>query len=128
MNREILEQRLRQPLEKAQPRPGFETRLQAMVHHELKPTRQLKRSRLWLAVPAFVALFLLLLIADPEKRTTAPVAQVPPEPVEEKVTLVVSENSALHQEARGFEKDAKRTADFLFKAMPSISISKQKPE
>ncbi|MDB4282353.1 hypothetical protein N9882_01765, partial [Akkermansiaceae bacterium] len=76
MNREILEQRLRQPLEKAQPRPGFETRLRAMAHHELKPTRQLKRSRLWLAVPAFAALFLLLLIADPEKQTTAPVAQV----------------------------------------------------
>ena len=130
-NFQHLENSLRQPLEKERPRPGFEARLQAMAHHELKPVRQIKRSRLWLAVPACAALFILFLITASQNPAPTSVVQVVPlesmDPVEEKVVLTVSEDSPLRQEARGFEKDARRTADFLFKALPSISISEKEP-
>jgi hypothetical protein len=126
MNNEILEQRLRQPLEKATPRPGFETRLQAMAHHELKPTRSDRvRSRLWLTLPTFALLFLLAIIAAPEKDQIPPVAKAPAPIVEVQPAFTLIKPSALKDEARGIENDARRTADFLFKAMPSISFTKK---
>jgi hypothetical protein len=126
MNNEILEQRLRQPLKKATPRPGFESRLQAMARHELKPTRSDRvRSRLWLALPAFALLFLLAIITAPKQDQTPPVARAPAPIKEEQPAFTLIEPTALKDEARGIENDARRTADFLFKAMPSISITKK---
>ncbi|MGJ8697237.1 MAG: hypothetical protein ACSHYF_13040 [Verrucomicrobiaceae bacterium] len=124
MKSDPLEQLLRHPVPRETPRPGFETRLRALSHHQTEPTIQPRRSRWWLATP-FAALTLLAILSD--SPAPAPQASADPEktiPVEETDLSLVT-NSPLHQEARELEKDAKRTAHFLFDSLPSISITKK---
>ena len=130
MNTEQLETLLRAKVETEPPRPGFETRIQALSREPYE-TKQ-KRSRRWLAVPTLAAVTFVLVLSKPkddpgpavvEAQDPVPVVEAQPE---ESLTFI--EDTPVHREIEAVKSDAERTMSFLSRSLPSLSLTKQKKE
>ncbi len=127
MKTNSLEQRLREKIPTETPRPGFETRIQAMAREPHVPEKKPLLRRL--AVPA-LALIAIAAVFSPKGKTPKQNVVVTPTPVEE-----LTEDSALtkieqpvQREIQGLKNDAKWTMGLFQKALPSISVKKKEKE
>ena len=130
MKKDQLESFLRAPVEAAIPRPGFETRIQALSR---EPFKARKKSRSWIAIPAFAAITLGLVLSRPNDKpapavVVAPAIVVAPAPVveEKDEPLGFIEDTALYREIVAVKSDAEKTMSFLSRSLPSLSLTKKK--
>ncbi len=124
MKKDQLESLLRAPVEAAIPRPGFETRIQALSR---EPIEAKKKSRPWIAIPAFAAITLGLVLSRPNDKPAPAVVVAPAPVVEEKdEPLGFIEDTALYREIVAVKSDAEKTMSFLSRSLPSLSLTKKK--
>ena len=129
MKKDQLESLLRAPVEAAIPRPGFETRIQALSR---EPFKAKKKSRSWIAIPAFAAITLGLVLSRPNDKpapaVVAPAIVVAPAPVveEKDEPLGFIEDTALYREIVAVKSAAEKTMSFLSRSLPSLSLTKKK--
>ena len=124
MKKDQLESLLRAPVEAAIPRPGFETRIQALSR---EPFKAKKKSRSWIAIPAFAAITLGLVLSRPNDKPAPAVVVAPAPVVEEKdEPLGFIEDTALYREIVAVKSDAEKTMSFLSRSLPSLSLTKKK--
>jgi hypothetical protein len=116
MTPEQLEQRLREKLPAATPRPGFETRLQALAREPYESKRKPGLARLVLPAMALVALSLILLPKDPTSSGPTVVAP-PPEPAPSPIAAL---KEPVTREYEGLKKDAEWTLALFRSALPSV--------
>jgi hypothetical protein len=124
MNKDQLETLLRAQVETAPPRPGFETRIQALSR---EPFEAKKKPRSWIAIPALAAITLGLILSKPTDAPSPRVVQVV-EPVspEKEDSLSFIEDSPVHRELEAVKSDAEKTMSFLSRSLPSLSLTKKK--
>ncbi len=123
MKKDQLESLLRAPVEAAIPRPGFETRIQALSR---EPFKAKKKSRSWIAIPAFAAITLGLVLSRSNDKP-APAVVAPAPVVEEKdESLGFIENTAIYREIAAVKPDAEKTMSSLSRSLPSLSLTKKK--
>lgn len=124
MNKDQLEPLLRAQVETAVPRPGFETRIQALSR---EPFEEKKKRRTWVAIPAMAAIALGLIISRPEDKPAPAVADVV-EPIapETEDSLSFIEDTPVHREIEAVKSDAEKTMSFLERSLPSLSLTKKK--
>ena len=124
MKKDQLEPLLRAPVETAIPRPGFETRIQALSR---EPYEAKKKSRSWIAIPTFAAITLGLVLSKPNDEPTPSVVETSDPVVEEKdESLSFIEDTAVHREIEAVKSDAEKTMSFLERSLPSLSLTKKK--
>lgn len=124
MKKDQLESFLRAPVEAAIPRPGFETRIQALSR---EPFEAKKRGRSWIAIPAFAAITLGLFLSRPNDKPAPAVVVAPAPVVEEKdESLSFIEDSSVYREIEAVKSDAEKTISFLSRSLPSLSLTKKK--
>lgn len=128
MNTEQLETLLRAQVETAPPRPGFETRIQALSREPYETKG--RKSRRWLAVPALAALTFVLLLSKPKDEPAPAVVEVKdPVPAEIETadeSLSFIDDTPVHREIEAVKSDAERTMNFLSRSLPSLSLTKKK--
>lgn len=120
MTPDQLEQRLREKLPTATPRPGFETRLQALAREPRQPAGKRWLSHLVLPALVLPALALLVVISAiaPKKDhpTAAPdIATTPQSPAP-----VVKIEEPVTREYEGLKNDARWTMSLVRSTFPSI--------
>jgi hypothetical protein len=124
MKKDQLESLLRAPVEAAIPRPGFETRIQALSR---EPFEAKKKNRSWIAIPAFAAITLGLVLSRSNDKPAPAVVVAPPPVVEEKdESLSFIEDTAVYREIEAVKSDAEKTMSFLSRSLPSLSLTKKK--
>ena len=127
MNTDTLENRLRVKITTETPRPGFETRIQAMAREPYVPEKKSLTRRI--AMPALAILAIGIVISPKEKPAEPPVADkadpIEP-PVEESAMTKIEE--PVKREIEGLRNDAKWTMSLLKKALPSIPVETKKQE
>jgi len=120
MKNETLEQRLREKLPAPAPRPGFETRIQAMAR---EPSLRKKSGLLrLLALPALaliVAALILLPRDEPAPQAVVEVPDTPPAPV-------VRLEEPVSREYQGLKNDAQWTLSLFRNTLPSIPLAPPK--
>ena len=119
MNTETLEKLLREKIAVETPRPGFETRIQAMA----RETRSMenRRSYRWIAGLGIAAVALVASL--PKEPKPAPPAMVEATPPPAQSTLAITETksaSTVQKEIEGIKSDARRAFDVLSNTMPSL--------
>lgn len=119
MTKDSLENRLREKVASVPPRPGFETRIQAMARESHAPRKRPLLVRL--ALPA-LALFVLAVLFSPKKKPTmnpnvaaSPSTTKSPDKFQEPVA----------REYQGLKNDAQWTMSLFRNSLPSIPISKK---
>jgi len=124
MNKEQLETLLRSPVEAALPRPGFETRIQALSR---EPFEAKRKRRTWIAIPTFAALTLGLVLSTPDDKPASIVVETPTPDVEQTdESLSFIEDTAVHREIEAVKSDAEKTMSFLERSLPSLSLTRKK--
>lgn len=124
MTTQLLEQRLREKIPTETPRPGFETRIQAMAREPYVPEKKSLARRL--AVPALAVIAIGAVLNPGGKSKPAPVAATPDpvvEPVEEPAMTAIEE--PVQREIQGLKNDAKWTMGLFQKALPSLPVKKE---
>jgi len=119
MNTESLENLLREKIVMEKPRPGFETRIQAMAREpRIMPKR---RSYRWVAGLGLAAVALVVsLPTQPKPAPPAVVATTPP-PVESKIAITETKvETPVQKEIEGMKSDARRAFAFLSDTVPSL--------
>lgn len=124
MNIQDLENRLREKIVTEIPRPGFETRIQAMTREPFAPEKKGFFRRF--VVPAMAVLAIFVVIAPKEKPAGEVVAQTP-DPVELKEEAITATRgeAPVQREIQGLKNDARRTMSLFQKALPSIPVRKK---
>lgn len=118
-----LENRLREKVPTASPRPGFETRIQAMAREPYVPEKKSLARRI--ALPALAILAIGIVISPKNKPTESPtVTQPVPVEAPAKETTMARIEEPVQKEIEGLKKDAKWTMSLFKKALPSISLKK----
>lgn len=127
MNTEMLENRLREKIVTEAPRPGFETRIQAMAREPYTPEKKGLIRRF--AVPVMAVLAILIVIA-PKNRTPKPAVTEGPEQQDKPIEKVaeVQTPAPVEREIQGLKNDAKWTMSLFQKALPSLPVQKKKEE
>jgi hypothetical protein len=127
MNIQALENRLREKIVTETPRPGFETRIQAMAREPFSPEKKGFIRRF--AVPAMAVLAIVVVISPKDKPDGQPVAKAPaPVRNTDEQVAGITEEAPVQREIRGLKNDAKRTVSLFQKALPSIPVSKDQTE
>ncbi|MDA7865826.1 hypothetical protein OAE72_01835 [Akkermansiaceae bacterium] len=127
MTTQTLETRLREKIVTETPRPGFETRIQAMAREPFAPEKKGFIRRF--AVPAMAVLAIFVVIAPGGKPSgeAVSVAPIAVEPTNVAITESINE-APVQREIRGLKNDARRTMSLFQKALPSFPISKKQQE
>jgi len=122
MNQDPLEKRLREKLPAIPPRPGFETRLQAMAR---EPSLSKKSGLLrHLALPALALVVITFIFATREKpQATSPVVKQSPAN-----TTPAGLEEPVSREYRGLKNDAQWTMSLFRNTLPSMPVSKKRTE
>ena len=122
MNPQALEKLLREKVATEKPRPGFETRIQAMAREPRMP----KKSPLprWIALGGLSAVALTIL--TPRDKAAPRIVETRPQPGPPVEVKIVETETALtapvHKEIEGMKNDARRAWDFLSGAVPSMTV------
>ncbi len=127
MTTHLLEQRLREKIATGTPRPGFETRIQAMAREPHVPEKKSLMRRL--AVPALAVVAIGAVLNPGDKTKPAPVVTTPApviEPVEEPAMAAIEE--PVQKEIEGLKNDAKWTMSLFQKALPSLPVKKKEEQ
>lgn len=121
-----LETRLREKIATETPRPGFETRIQAMAREPFVPEKKSLTRRFALPALAVLAIGIVISPKDEEK-TETPIASQP-DPIEPPLeeTAITKIEKPVQKEIEGLKNDAKWTMSLFKKALPSIPASKEK--
>ncbi len=124
MTTDALEQHLRVKIATGTPRPGFETRIQAMAREPYLPEKKNLIRRF--AVPA-LAVIVIGVVLGPKDKPAKTAVVVSPEPVIESTekTALAKIEKPVQREIQGLKNDAKWTMGLFQKALPSISIGKK---
>ena len=124
MTTKSLENRLREKIVTDPPRPGFETRVQAMARERFAPERKLFIHRYAIPVMAIIAIFVI--IAPKEKPSTPTLAKTP-EAIKPSTDTILetTEETGVQREIRGLKNDAHRAISLFKKALPSIPVRKK---
>ncbi|MGB0143316.1 MAG: hypothetical protein ACPGJR_07465 [Akkermansiaceae bacterium] len=119
MTQDYLEQRLREKLPAISPRPGFETRIQALAREPHEPKRKSLFTKL--ALPAVALVVLVLVLAPREDPAPAPtvVEQTTPEPEPSPIAAL---KEPVTREYEGLKKDAQWTLGLFRSALPSVPV------
>lgn len=120
MTQDYLEQRLREKLPAISPRPGFETRIQALAREPHEPKRNSLFSRLALPTVALVALVLVLAPKEDPAPASTVVEKTTPEP--EPSTAIAALKEPVTREYEGLKKDAQWTLGLFRSALPSVPV------
>ena len=124
MKKDQLESFLRAPVEAAIPRPGFETRIQALSRESFEAK---KKNRSWIAIAAFAAITMGFFLSRPDDKPAPAVVVAPAPVVEEKdKPLNFIEDTAVYREIEAVKSDAEKTMSFLSRSLPSLSLTKKK--
>ena len=125
MNTEQLESLLRAKVETEPPRPGFETRIQALSR---EPFEKKKKSRARYALPTMAAVALGLILSKPKDNLAPAVVDIPdpvPVEVETEESLSFIDDTPVHREVEAVKSDAEKAMNFLSRSLPSISLTKK---
>ena len=125
MNTEQLESLLRAKVETEPPRPGFETRIQALSR---EPFEKKKKSRARYALPTMAAVALGLILSKPKDNPAPAVVDIPdpvPIEVETEESLSFIDDTPVHREVEAVKSDAEKAMNFLSRSLPSISLTKK---
>lgn len=120
-----LEERLREKIATETPRPGFETRIQAMAREPYVPEKRSLFRRL--AVPALALLAIGIVISPKDQKTSDQPVVTQPDPVEAPIeeTTMTKIEEPVQKEIKGLKNDAQWTMSLFKKALPSIPIEKK---
>jgi len=119
MNPESLENLLREKIVTEKPRPGFETRIQAMAREPRIMAK--RRSDRWMAGLALAAVVLVVsLPKQPKSPLPATVDATPPQMEIKVAATKIKEETPVHKEIEGMKSDARRAFDFLSDTIPSL--------
>lgn len=119
-----LENRLREEIVTETPRPGFETRIQAMARERLVPEKKTLIRRFAIPVMAIIAIFVI--IAPKEKPTSPTFAKTPQTAnFPEKTIVEITGEAPIQREIQGLKNDAQRAMNLFKKALPSIPVRKR---
>lgn len=124
MTTDPLELRLREKFTTETPRPGFETRIQAMAREPYVPEKKSLTRRF--ALPALAILAIGAVLNSKKEPTQQPLVVTPPpitEPAEETSLSKIEE--PMQREIQGLKNDAAWTMGLFQKALPSISVEKK---
>ena len=127
MTTETLESRLREKIVTETPRPGFETRIQAMAREPFTPEKKGIIRRF--AVPVMAVLAILAVISPKDQAAKSAVAEGDEDP--DTTTEEVADTQApapVAREIQGLKNDAKWTMSLFQKALPSIPVQKENKE
>jgi hypothetical protein len=117
MKTESLENLLREKIATEKPRPGFETRIQAMAREPR--VMEKRRGYLWLTGLGIAALAVMALMPREEKPSSTLAG--PLSPPELKVALTETRlETPVQKEIEGMKSDARRAFDFLSSTVPSL--------
>ncbi len=117
MNQEHLENLLREKSPTEKPRPGFETRIQALAREPREP-RKATFNFAWLALPGLAAVVITLIMLRTAPAKAPPLVSIPTvQP--SKVTQAVAE-SPMHREVDGLKNDTRRVLALFQRQVPSI--------
>jgi hypothetical protein len=119
MNQDRLEQRLREKLPATSPRPGFETRIQALAREPFESKRKPLFALLALPAVALAAVILVLIPRDEPAPTPAVVEVKIPEPELSPIAVI---REPVTREYEGLKKDAEWTLGLFRNALPSIPV------
>lgn len=124
MTPDQLDQRLREKLPAVSPRPGFETRLQALAREPDQPKKASLRARLALPALALVILALIFVPTPNKQPASAPsLVDSNPNPAPRpKIEGPVS------REYEGLKNDARWTLSLVRSTVPSIPVSMKKSQ
>ena len=124
MNIKALENRLREKIVTETPRPGFETRIQAMAREPFATERTEFFRRF--AVPA-MALFTIFIVISPKENPDGQPVTKAPDPVKntDEQAAWIAEEALVQREIRGLKNDAKRTVSLFQNALPSLPTRKK---
>ncbi len=127
MNIQALENRLREKIVTETPRPGFETRIQAMAREPFTPEKKGFIRRF--TVPA-MAVFAIFIVIAPKDKPAGPAISKTPAPVEatEGSVTGATEQAPVQREIQGLKNDAARTMSLFQKALPSLPTRKKQEE
>lgn len=118
MKTESLENLLREKIATEKPRPGFETRIQAMAREPR--VMEKRRGYLWLAGLGMTAVAMVALFPKEQKSSPSTMAHTAP-PAELKTALTETRRETMVQkEIEGMKSDARRAFDFLSNTVPSL--------
>ena len=122
-----LEDRLRVKITTASPRPGFETRIQAMAREPYVPEKKSLTRRI--AMPALAILAIGVALSPKDKPKNKPIV-VTPDPIVEPTgeTALTKIEEPVQREIQGLKNDAKWTMGLFKKALPSIPVGKKTEE
>ncbi len=124
MTTKSLENRLREKILTAPPRPGFEMRVQAMARERLAPEKKLFIHRY--AIPAMAIIAIFIIIAPKENPTPQTLAKTPEAIKPSKNTILeTAGETGVQREIQGLKNDAQRAISLFRKALPSIPVRKK---
>ncbi|MFT6863052.1 MAG: hypothetical protein ACJAVK_001613 [Akkermansiaceae bacterium] len=124
MNTNSFENRLRVQIKTAIPRPGFETRIQAMAREPYAPEKKSLVRRF--VVPA-LAVLAIAIVVSPKDKPAEPAIVAKPEPLKRPIeeTVMTKIEEPVQKEIEGLKNDAKWTLSLFKKALPSIPVGKK---
>lgn len=128
MNPNSLEKILREKIATEKPRPGFETRIQAMAREPYTADEN-HRFR-WIAGVSVAAVALLVTFPrtphSPQPELPGKLVEITPSPTTESALVVASDSvkEPVSREIEGIKSDARRAFDFLSNAVPSMTKAK----
>lgn len=117
MTPEQLEQRLREKLPTATPRPGFETRVQALAREPHEPKGMPLLAKLVLPAAALVAVIVVLVPKEKPVPTPTTVVETTPDP---EPSAIAALSEPMTREYEGLKKDAEWTMSLFRSALPSV--------
>lgn len=129
MNRDSLESLLREKIAVGKPRPGFETRIQAMAREPF--TEEESHLARWIGGISLAAVAIVLALPRSPQTpaptgTTPALVELPTSPAAEQPAISLTKGSVeepVIREIEGIKSDAKRAFDFLSNAVPSLTKS-----
>jgi hypothetical protein len=127
MTTQTLETRLREKIVTETPRPGFETRIQAMAREPFAPEKKGFIRRFAVPAMAVLAIFVVIAPGDKPSGQAVTVAPIAVEPTNVAITESINE-APVQREIRGLKNDARRTMSLFQKALPSFPIRKKQQE
>ncbi|YCM43809.1 hypothetical protein V2O64_21100 [Verrucomicrobiaceae bacterium 227] len=121
MNTESLEKLLREKVATESPRPGFETRIQAMA----REPRVMENHRSYRGLAglglSLAALALVISLPEQPKPSSPALVEIAPAPVETKIAIAETKvETPVQKEIEGMKSDARRAFDFLSGTVPSM--------
>lgn len=132
MNTESLERLLREKVPTEEPRPGFETRLQALAREPILARKRAYRGVLGFGVSLVASILTVMTLSDSNRQPAPPVVNVPaPQTIASLLSggtglalfgHATRPESPVRREIADLKKDARSVFDFLSESVPSMPV------